>query len=203
MSKLYQDPIVLGALYHGQQMSQRQIAEELGCSRHTIINWMEKNGIETREQTGPSRTEPYKDEETLRELYHEQELSTYDIAEKFDVVGETIAKWLNKLDIEHPGPDEAKRVAGCHYRTRKRSGYTFVSAGTSEYVDAIPIHRLLAVAEYGVDKVDGKVVHHKNEIKWDNRPDNIELMEREKHNSHHAPDIEFWKESEKWQKGQD
>jgi len=38
------------------------------------------------------------------------------------------------------------------------------------------VHRLLAVAEYGLDALDGKHVHHKNGIKWDNRPENIELV---------------------------
>jgi len=202
MSKLYQDPILLGALYHGQNMSQRQVAEELGCCRHTVINWMEKHEIKSREQTGPDRNEPYKDEETLRRLYHEEGLTTYEIAEKFDVIGATIAQWLNKLDIEHPGPDEAKRTVGCHYRTRKSQGYTHASAGTSEYTDSIPIHRLLAVAEYGYDAVKEKVVHHKNHLRWDNRPDNIELLTAEEHGSHHAPEIQFWKESELWRKGQ-
>ena len=46
-------------------------------------------------------------------------------------------------------------------------------------------HRLLAVAEYGFDAVCDMDVHHINEIGWDNRPDNIELMEHGEHRSYH------------------
>lgn len=50
----------------------------------------------------------------------------------------------------------------------------------------ITVHQLIAIAEYGFDDVAGKVVHHKNEIKWDNRPDNLEVMERDDHSRLHA-----------------
>lgn len=43
------------------------------------------------------------------------------------------------------------------------------------------VHRLLAVAEYGVDAVAENHVHHKNGIKWDNRPENIELVSPGEH----------------------
>jgi len=43
------------------------------------------------------------------------------------------------------------------------------------------VHRLLAVSEYGFDAVKNKEVHHKNGIKWDNRPENIELLTVEEH----------------------
>jgi hypothetical protein len=49
----------------------------------------------------------------------------------------------------------------------------------------LPVHRLLAVAEFGADAVADKVVHHKNGIPWDNRPDNIELLDRAEHSRHH------------------
>jgi len=48
------------------------------------------------------------------------------------------------------------------------------------------VHRLLAVSEYGYEKVCNNVVHHKNEVKWDNRPDNIEVMSRTVHAKLHA-----------------
>ena len=62
----------------------------------------------------------------------------------------------------------------CVIREYKNSRYRFY------------IHRLLAVSEYGIESVKGKDVHHKNNIPWDNRPENIELMTKEKHGRHHS-----------------
>jgi len=50
----------------------------------------------------------------------------------------------------------------------------------------VPHHRLLAVAEYGLDEIAGKDIHHKNNIPWDNRPENIKPMSPSEHRSHHA-----------------
>jgi transposase len=45
----------------------------------------------------------------------------------------------------------------------------------------VRVHRLVAVAEHGIEAVKGKVVHHKNRIRFDNHPSNLELMEDEEH----------------------
>ena len=50
-----------------------------------------------------------------------------------------------------------------------------------------PLHRLIAIAEYGVEKVSGNVVHHKNHVILDNRPENLEPMSLEDHiRRHHS-----------------
>jgi len=69
-------------------------------------------------------------------------------------------------------------------RTHKRDGYEAWShvAGDKH---SVFVHRLLAVAEYGFDAVVGKEVHHKNSIRWDNRPGNIELLSKAEHTKRH------------------
>jgi len=56
-------------------------------------------------------------------------------------------------------------------------------------------HRLLAVVEcYAASTplwailadLDGKDVHHENELKWDNRPSNLEVVEHGEHSRMHA-----------------
>lgn len=47
-------------------------------------------------------------------------------------------------------------------------------------------HRLLAVAKYGIDAVTDMNVHHKNEIPWDNRMENITLIPHDEHRRKHA-----------------
>jgi len=58
----------------------------------------------------------------------------------------------------------------------------------------VSIHRLCAVAWFGFSAVDqNTVVHHKSNIPWDNREDNIEPMDRETHsNMHESPATGEW-----------
>lgn len=49
----------------------------------------------------------------------------------------------------------------------------------------VKVHRLVAVAEYGINEVKDRVVHHRNEVPWDNRPGNLQLMTPEDHATHH------------------
>jgi len=46
---------------------------------------------------------------------------------------------------------------------------------------SFPIHRLVAVAEYGYDEVVGKEIHHKNKHPLDNRPENLVPLEKGLH----------------------
>jgi len=50
--------------------------------------------------------------------------------------------------------------------------------------DYVPLHRLVAVAEYGIEEVKEKHVHHKNGVRFDNRPSNLELMSDVDHTLH-------------------
>jgi len=51
--------------------------------------------------------------------------------------------------------------------------------------DRLYVHRLLAVAEFGFETVNGMHVHHRNSLPWDNRPENLELLTNSEHRSLH------------------
>jgi hypothetical protein len=46
------------------------------------------------------------------------------------------------------------------------------------------VHRLVAVANHGFEAVCDGIVHHENEIKWDNRPENLTLCESHRQHIH-------------------
>lgn len=55
--------------------------------------------------------------------------------------------------------------------------------------DVVGIHRLAAIAWCGFGKLGpGVVVHHVNGIPWDNRQENIVLMDRSSHSTLHNND---------------
>jgi len=84
------------------------------------------------------------------------------------------------------------------------TGYPYWQDANSGEKESVYIHRLLAVAEYGYDKVSGSEVHHKNGIRWDNRPDNIEPLTPKEHREKHADDHDysFLEEMERDENGQ-
>jgi hypothetical protein len=66
-------------------------------------------------------------------------------------------------------------------------GYLWALCNTGGTTDQVPIHRLVYVAHHGFDALDsGEVVHHKNGVRWDNRPENLEAVDRKTHQEIHA-----------------
>jgi transposase len=127
----------------------------------------------------------YRNEDVLKEMYIERGMSMLEIAREFDVMDGTIHQWLKRHGIETRSREESIKRAGCNFRTNT-NGYEewYTDIDCERY--HIKHHRLLAVAKYGVEYVKDMDVHHKNEIKWDNRFENIELMTVSEHRSLHG-----------------
>jgi len=137
-----------------------------------------------------SDDKPWQDYETMYGLYVEQEKSCYEIAEEMPVTPRTINYWVNKLGIQTRSISEgvvAARRKKAYFNLRTYSeGYERIETDYRGERYILHLHRLLAVAEYGFDEVAQKHVHHKNGIRWDNRPDNLKLLTPSDHMSHHA-----------------
>lgn len=137
----------------------------------------------------------YRDEETLRELYHEEGLSQDKIADKYDVSRGAIQQAMQDFDIErrkfngdptHPAHhslfDRPNRPIGtCSER---------VSSWVDGRNQTVKVHRLLAVACGKLDPEDmwnsELKVHHKSGHGWDNRPENLEVVTQAEHREAHA-----------------
>jgi len=65
-------------------------------------------------------------------------------------------------------------------------GYERVQSSIWGEISRVGVHRLAAVAEYGLEAVVDKDVHHRNGVPWDNRPGNLELIAPSEHGSLHA-----------------
>lgn len=135
-------------------------------------------------------TAPWQDEEILAELYHDKGLCQEEIADELGCHQTTISTWMERYDIQIKDPRgkgdlSASDAPASFYTLKKRYGasYEFWMDGSTNV--RVSVHRLLAVAEYGFDAVTDKDIHHKNEITWDNRPENIEPLSRSEHMSLH------------------
>lgn len=153
-------------------MSCFEIANRFDCSTKPIKYRLKENNIEIR---GPKTVDIEKEE--LKEAVFNCN-TIKEVAEKFDCHRSTIDRKIEKYNIDIPKQYNKKATLA------DINGYQVMQCGIVH--KGVLIHRLLAVAEYGYDEVCGNVVHHKNGIKWDNRPSNIEVMTRSDHSKLHA-----------------
>jgi len=133
---------------------------------------------------GSTDTPEYRQEETLRRLYCEENLSTIQIADQFGVNKETIRNWMIRHGIERRDKADKHRREHATFKTGSKGYEWWRDYHGGEKV--VGVHQLVAVAEYGFDMVAGKDTHHRNKIPWDNRPENIEVMSQSEHSSTHA-----------------
>lgn len=148
-----------------------EISDIYDCSTTPIMNRLRENGIELH---GPEAV--HIDEKELEKASNKFN-TIKELTEEFNCTYGTIKRKLEKYNIEEP-----------EYHHRKATladinGYQSMQCGVVG--KGVLVHRLLAVSEYGIEEVKDKVVHHKNGIKWDNRPDNIEVMNRAEHTKLH------------------
>jgi transposase-like protein len=162
-------------MYFDDGMTQQEIADELDCSVYTISNWFDKHGIETGYNNGD-----WTDKEVLKELYCKREMGVKGVAEELGCSKPTVLRWMEKFGIK---TRKASWDEPPHFGTY--NGYESWNTEVNGESYTVHVHRLVAVAEYGFDEVLDKEIHHKNEIKWDNRHENLIPMTKSDHMSHH------------------
>lgn len=127
---------------------------------------------------------PWRDKETLEEMYHGDGMTCEEIGNELGCSNHTVGDWMERLGIEKRSP--SKRVAmgkqkgpvGFHLDSR---GYEIVQSRYYGENDTTGVHRLVAVAHHGFDAVCDSHVHHKNGVRWDNRPSNMGVLSPGEH----------------------
>jgi transposase-like protein len=176
----HRDKKLMRDMYVRRNYSAKDIAGEFDLHPRTIREWLKKHDIQ----------QPWRDEDVLYEMYIEDGLTQGEIANRFNCRETTISKWIRRHGIETPSGAElvkpaleARRTNHAAFYTELRGYEVWDSGGDGK---DMYVHRLLAVAKYGLDSVIGKQVHHKNGIKWDNRPSNIDILENSEHQKLHG-----------------
>lgn len=95
----WRDAEVLLRLYVEQQLTMAEVADTLRCSRQAVEEWIHRHGIETRSRN-PELPDELTEPETLRKLYIEDGMSTYQIANSLGCAPSTVFDWLREHGIE-------------------------------------------------------------------------------------------------------
>lgn len=98
-SRAWTNRELLYELHIQQELSPTEIAEELGCSLHTISRWLKKHDIPQKHY--PTRSpETLHDEKVVRELYVKRGMTLYEIADEVGCAQKTVWNWLMRHGIE-------------------------------------------------------------------------------------------------------
>lgn len=177
----YKDREWLEEQYVHKEKTDKEIAQIVGMSPPTITYWRDKFDIEGG-KSDPRPNAPYREKDTLKRLFYDEGQSRDEIADKFDITRGTVNTWLSNHGLQ---PETQARKTG-RIQTIGNGYVQFIDYNGPDDKERVYIHRLLAVAEYGFDTVCQNQIHHKNEVAFDNRPSNIELMDIQEHASYHS-----------------
>jgi predicted DNA-binding protein YlxM (UPF0122 family) len=171
----------LNQLYVEQGLSGREIAERFNTTRDKVRNQLLSRGILRPEQKKISKSE-------LEDAYHVNGLSQSEVADKFDISKTSVYRHINHYGLKKT-PEEWQRDRfgdSVSYRTNVRGYEVMTIPGGGEFA----VHRLVAISEHGTEAVADSHVHHENTIPWDNRPENLSVLEPGSHAALHNDDNE-------------
>jgi hypothetical protein len=125
-------------------------------------------------------TKPYADRQRLRTLYDDEELSVAEIAARFECGATTVRSYMQAFGIDTD--DDSPGTAVSLFTDKE--GYEYIRVDHHYF----RFHRLLMIAEHGLDALDGdSVVHHCSGVPWDNRPSQLRVFPSQSaHSRHHA-----------------
>lgn len=177
----------LRTCHREEKRTLKQTGELIDASVGAITQMAERHGVET---LSPS--------EAKEAMWERTDDPDKFLKEAHEATREMVEKGEHNFqddDFERVLSDEFLEAAkGCGhalFRTNTNGYESWRANYNNGDVDYFKVHRLLAIAEYGSDAVAGKHVHHKNGIPWDNRPENIEVLEEREHLQQHYEDREI------------
>jgi len=124
---------------------------------------------------------PWMNEDTLRQEYLENGRSSYDLAEEWGCDSKTIRNWIHKYGIDTRTPGHYQEKPYVAFKTSEQGYERWMVSKKPDRGKSLQVHRLAAVAWFGLDAVVGNHVHHINGVKWDNRPSNLEMVAPDEH----------------------
>jgi len=185
--------------YVKEEKSMYEISKEFDKGINTIRRWLDRFDIPRRAHPNKKyESKKYRDRDWLKEEHIENNRTMTDIASECGVSYHTISNWLDRFGIEKQDNQNTNVCCSFHFGSFSNlEGYPVWGAtGATADSNRLAVHRLVAIADgadpHDVFSNDKHQVHHRNGFKCDNRPSNLELVDRKTHGRHHTPDAVKW-----------
>lgn len=137
---------------------------------------------------GVDSQHPWRNEETLKELYSERKLTAEETATKLGCSASTIRNWLQKFGIPTREGGLKRSYAPTSISPKGYERWHNIETERGTRRD-IFVHQLTVIADGAnprkVFNGGEYTVHHKNEVPWDNRPDNLVVLSASDHAALH------------------
>lgn len=176
--------------YWGKGKSLEVIGEEHNTSLGYVLDRMKEYGIERR-VPDQEKGDAWKDPDTLERLYWEEGLTLEEIGDKLGCSAGTVGEWMQRFNIPRELTPDKKPA----YFYTRHDGYEVWKSKHNGKTYAVGVHQLLAIYNgsdaHKVFSGGEYHAHHKTPIPWLNIPENIELLDRAEHKSHHYQDREI------------
>lgn len=163
-------------LYFDEQLSCLEVGRRLGCSQGTVKHHIVQSGRALR----PLKKIDWPVEQ-MREWYEKDGMTLQEIADRLGQKQKVVNKVAKRhgFAMRKTGSCRERHASWRGGRVVDKSGYILIhcrehpAASKSGYVRE---HRLVMEQHLGRYLLPGEVVHHKNDIRDDNRIENLELF---------------------------
>ena len=132
----YKDAELLRRLYVDQGLTQKEIAEKLGCGSHTVYKYLKEYDISRAE------SDNYTDPDWLREKYHGEGLSMVEVGELCGVGLDAVSYQMRKHGIDRRSISESRSkgdISHLHDREWLEAEYSDKGRTTIEIADELDV----------------------------------------------------------------
>lgn len=151
-------------LYVEEGLSLQKIARQFGVSRDTVTRRLLAIGVKPSQRVSLDLDE-------VKRLYVEEQMTAQAIADQLGTSRGTISRRLRSMgvDLEKTGQRNPRWNGG---RWKGVNGYIILNTSEGEKYE----HRVVMEEITGRPLRPEEEVHHRNHVRDDNRPENLQLM---------------------------